>query len=174
MYSWVAVLSFVHFSKDKLNPFEKEKIVKKFNPSPFSRTSTISGRGRRSFLLKSKEPKHQSVDSQDTSSNIERSNLLSPSSRVSLPKSHPGMSKYSRSMPEDGNHKRVKRIGGFIPSLLKRERTEIPEDQVSSFSIIAAADLTFRGSFDVFSATLFQLDCVLIRALFVAMKVQSG
>ena len=50
------MISFLYFNKNRKNPFEKEKNDQlKKKRSPFSRSSSVSNRGRRSFLLKSKE-----------------------------------------------------------------------------------------------------------------------
>ncbi|XP_026690078.2 uncharacterized protein LOC100183718 [Ciona intestinalis] len=69
MYCWVALVSFVYMSRGKKNPFEsEEKSVADATASrasslrsPFSRSSTLSVRGRRSFLLRAKTNKPNDV-----------------------------------------------------------------------------------------------------------------
>uniref|UniRef100_H2Z185 Uncharacterized protein n=1 Tax=Ciona savignyi TaxID=51511 RepID=H2Z185_CIOSA len=62
IYCWLALISFVYSSRGKKNPFEREAKDSAGNPtsrasslkSPFSRSSTLSKRGRHSFLLRSR------------------------------------------------------------------------------------------------------------------------
>ncbi|XP_076802794.1 uncharacterized protein LOC143446844 isoform X1 [Clavelina lepadiformis] len=89
MYCWIAIVSFIYTSKGKENPFQVKK-----DPdgelgrapsmrTPFSRSSTLSRRGRRSFLLKSK-PEEENVT--DDASLLRRSESSSESAAKDLPK----------------------------------------------------------------------------------------
>jgi len=66
LYNWIEVISFIYYSKDVEHPFKKKEVERKSNLTsslrhPFSRSSTLSRRGQRSFLLKEKSKQQASI-----------------------------------------------------------------------------------------------------------------
>ena len=126
MYCWVAMLSFIHFGKDKKNPFKSEpdemsKMESKQRSfrNPFSRSSTLSLRGRRSFLLKANKSaeRHQSKGHNESESFLGHSNQ-EESSNFSTEISF----NRDSTNPNSPANTKQRRVGGFVPELLKSSK----------------------------------------------------
>ena len=150
MYCWVAVISFIYTTKDMEEPFKTKTAIETeyeaggitSHPpvtSPFSRTSTLSRRGRMSFLLKRAKA---SLTSKDTNRDPTTRNQP-PESDVQIPTPNEQLNSfippldgadnrhsfYSQTTDSDSFHRssdaqepvmppRRKRRGGFMPDIL--------------------------------------------------------
>ena len=130
MYSWIAIVSFLHFGRNKKNPFESDDAITPSEDrtqaakSPFSRSSTLSKRGRRSFFLKARgtlegAPEEDvgllggSERNSDVTSRKEHGN---ESESPSILENRSSLQRViNRTSPPKPRHKRIK---GFMPDVL--------------------------------------------------------
>ena len=131
MYSWIAIISFLYYGRNKANPFEFEHPAKsedetRATKSPFSRSSTLSVRGRRSFLLKARTTKEENAPGEDTgllgesereTSDVMNSNFSQSESIGTFSDENRSSGlQYANPSPPQPRHKRIK---GFVPDVLK-------------------------------------------------------
>nr|CAB3262818.1 uncharacterized protein LOC100183718 [Phallusia mammillata] len=165
LYCWIAVISFIYYSRGIDQPFAKpeseDKPVRQASRAssarnPFSRSSTLSRRGRRSFLLRGKpeEDKDQGADqalihtSSHSSSSTpsrhgnEHSNQLSINDDATETLINPalGSSPSNPSTPTAPSSigeppivpVRNKRKGGFIPGFLRNQQPTEMQRSISN------------------------------------------
>jgi len=131
MYSWIAIVSFLYHGRNKKNPFEVENPTalnenRTHNTkSPFSRTSTLSIRGRHSFFLKDRAT-HENVPGEDegllggseradTGSDVTSRNTPNYESESPILENSSSGLQYPANPPKP-RHKRIK---GFMPEVLQ-------------------------------------------------------